>query len=44
MDIGKVFWHEDRAMFLVDNSSTDIAPMDDWIEFEIIGNIYEGDY
>jgi len=40
-DTGTVFWHDIRAMFLVDNSATDIAPMDDWDLFEVIGNIWE---
>lgn len=41
VDTGVVFWHEARAMFLVDSSLTDIAPMDDWDNFEVIGNIYD---
>jgi len=39
IDKGYVFWHTGRAMFCVDNSITDIAPMDDWDTFEVIGNI-----
>jgi hypothetical protein len=41
VDKGVVFWHYIRAMFSVDNSQTDIAPMDDWCEFEVIGNVWE---
>lgn len=40
-DKGIIFWHDTRAMFAVDSSITDIAPMDDWGMFEVIGNIYE---
>ena len=38
---GEVFWHADRTMFAVDSSQCDIAPMDDWREFRVVGNIHE---
>lgn len=40
---GRVFWHDSRAMFMVDDSITDkfIEPNDDWDDYEVIGNIYE---
>ena len=43
-NIGVVFWHYIRAMFCVDASIKDIAPMDDWDLFEVIGNTYEHSY
>lgn len=40
---GEVFWHNDRGYWEVDCSITDkyIQPNDDWIDYEIIGNIHE---
>ena len=41
VSIGVVIWHDVRAMFIIDCSQHDIAPMDDWCELKRIGNIYE---
>ena len=41
VSVGVVIWHDVRAMFIIDCSQCDIAPMDDWCELKRIGNIYE---
>lgn len=41
VSIGVVIWHDVRAMFIIDCSQCDIAPMDDWCELKRIGTIYE---
>ena len=41
VSIGVVIWHDVRAMFIIDGSQHDIAPMDDWCELKRIGTIYE---
>lgn len=41
VSVGVVIWHDVRAMFIIDCSQHDIAPMDDWCELKRIGTIYE---
>lgn len=41
VSVGAVIWHDVRAMFIIDCSQCDIAPMDDWCELKRIGTIYE---
>ena len=41
VSVGVVIWHDVRAMFIIDCSQCDIAPMDDWCELKRIGTIYE---
>lgn len=41
VSVGVVIWHDVRAMFIIDGSQHDIAPMDDWCELKVLGIAFE---